>query len=169
MSKARYLKKGFTLYELVIVIFLVLMIGGLVVSFCVYLSNYLRHAEEQNMTANEVSSVRTAIERWFSYYDTEEYEYNITECKTDYYKQNYSVVYTVEATDGQGNAYAVSIDSESDGNLYLYLPYPDDGGNKMKLQYIEKAEFGFLSESDVYSCNIGYSSNIFRFLLFSRV
>lgn len=163
-------KRGVTLYELVIVILLSAMICGLVATFCVYLSSYIDHAEELNSSVSEVSAVRSVVERWFSYYDSDDYDYTMSECSTDYYKQRYPAVYTVTASEKEGTAsYAVSMDTDESGDLYLFLPYPDDEDNKIKVQYISKVEFSHLGGSDAYSCNITYGGNTLRFMLFRRV
>lgn len=157
------------MYELVIVILLAALIGALVASFCIYLSSYIDHAEELNSSVNEISAVRSIIERWFSYYDSDDYEYSMAECRTDYYMQRYSAVYTVSVRNAEGEEYAVSMDTDESGDLYLYLPYPEDRDNKIKVQHVNKVEFGHLGDSDAYSCNLIYGGNTLRFLLFRRV
>ena len=92
MFSRRKLKKskaGFTLAELIIVIALVALIGGMVSGFIVFMTNYAGNNERLADRNSEVLLLRENIDIWFSYADSENAEFTFS-------------TNSVEVTDGTG-------------------------------------------------------------------
>ena len=97
MFSRRKLKKskaGFTLAELIIVIALVALIGGMVSGFIVFMTNYAGNNERLADRNSEVLLLRENIDIWFSYADSESAEFTFS---TD----------SVEVTGGDGNGMSI--------------------------------------------------------------
>lgn len=64
-------RKGFTLVELVITLTLTALVGGMIVSFCVLINDRVRKNSELTTQIEELTSVRSFIERWVAEFDRE--------------------------------------------------------------------------------------------------
>lgn len=92
MFSRRKLKKskaGFTLVELIIVIALVALIGGMVSGFIVFMTNYAGNNERLADRNSEVLLLRENIDIWFSYADSDNAEFTFS-------------TNPIEVTDGTG-------------------------------------------------------------------
>ena len=64
-------KAAFTLAELVVVMALVLLIGGVVATFVLFMNNYSAKNERLAQQAQELAIIREETDKWFSYADGE--------------------------------------------------------------------------------------------------
>lgn len=62
-------RRAFTLYELVVVIALFALVGGMVTSFIVFMSNYSSNSERQAQRVSDLTEIRAQTDEWFSYAD----------------------------------------------------------------------------------------------------
>ena len=65
-------KKGFTLVELVITLTLTALVSGMIVSFCVLINDRVKKNSRMTTQLEELTFLRTFIERWMAEYDREE-------------------------------------------------------------------------------------------------
>ena len=63
-------RRAFTLYELVVVIALFALVGGMVTSFIIFMSNYSNTGERQAQRVSDLTELRAQTEAWFSYADS---------------------------------------------------------------------------------------------------
>ena len=69
-SKPNRSRRAFTLYELVVVIALFALVGGMVTSFIIFMSNYSNTGERQAQRVSELTELRAQTDAWFSYADS---------------------------------------------------------------------------------------------------
>lgn len=62
-------KSGFTLAELVVVLALFVLIGGMVSTFLVFMNAYSAKNAKTSRMVSELTSIRTETDRWFSFAD----------------------------------------------------------------------------------------------------
>lgn len=164
MSK-RGKNRGVTLYELVIVMLLTALIGGLVLSFSAFLTDYIGKADKLSASVYEVTSVKRAVERWFSHYDSEEYVFELKETNVSFEGEK---AYRLQAASIiSGECYAIEFSDESGGKTIRFA-YPD-GNSEMAAETIDLITFNHLQNSAMYRCEIRYGGNTLRFLLVERV
>lgn len=75
--KKLFTKKAFTLYELLLAMFLTLMVSGIVISFIVATSNFNTKTNKTNDLMQTEIAFRSEVDRWFSVFDTTEYTITI--------------------------------------------------------------------------------------------
>ena len=168
-SERKKRKRGVTLYELVIVMLLTALISGLVISFSVFLANYIDKASDLNTSVSEVSAARRAVERWFSYFDSADYDFVMVESDTDYTKTLDGEIYTVSAKNVEsGESYTVEMYQSEEGR-YLLLSYPEEEDVLFYTSNIDSVSFTHLSNSKLYRCVIKSGANEICFLLVSRI
>ena len=63
-------RRAFTLYELVVVIALLTLVGGMVTSFIIFMSNYSNTSERQAQRVSDLTEIRAQTDAWFSYADS---------------------------------------------------------------------------------------------------
>ena len=68
-SKPNRSRRAFTLYELVVVIALFALVGGMVTSFIIFMSNYSNTSERQAQRVSDLTEIRAQTDKWFSYAD----------------------------------------------------------------------------------------------------
>lgn len=68
-SKPNRSRRAFTLYELVVVIALFALVGGMVTSFIIFMSNYSNTGERQAQRVSDLTEIRAQTDKWFSYAD----------------------------------------------------------------------------------------------------
>lgn len=171
MKQQNHLKKkrGVTLYELVIVMLLTALISGLVISFSVFLSDYIDKANDMNRTVGEVSTARRAVERWFSYFDSPDYRFVIKQSETDYTATLGKEVYTLSAENIEsGESYSVDMFQSEKGRC-IFLSYPEET-IELLTDGIVCVSFTHLDKSGLYRCDVqSGEDNVLHFLLVSRV
>ena len=69
-SKPNRSRRAFTLYELVVVIALFALVGGMVTSFIIFMSNYSNNSERQAQRVSDLTELRAQTDAWFSYADS---------------------------------------------------------------------------------------------------
>ena len=69
-NKTKKLRRAFTLYELVVVIALFALVGGMVTSFIVFMGNYSRTSERQSQRVSELTQLLGELDTWFSFADS---------------------------------------------------------------------------------------------------
>ena len=69
-SKPNRSRRAFTLYELVVVIALFALVGGMVTSFIIFMSNYSNTGERQAQRVSDLTEIRAQTDAWFSYADS---------------------------------------------------------------------------------------------------
>ncbi|MCD7729019.1 MAG: prepilin-type N-terminal cleavage/methylation domain-containing protein [Clostridia bacterium] len=160
-------KKGFTLYELTIVIALIAIISTLVVTFVAYLTSYRNKVQGYNDAMDEIYIYKSAVEKWFSRFDTAEYSYT-------YAEDNGTYKLTANPTDtSQTTTYSVYY---ADSCIYLEYEYdsnfgdPDDikGINILTLtaEYITGITFvSYDTTDDLWKCTVYCDSGNVSFLL----
>ena len=162
-------QRGSTIYELVIVMILTAVICALVLSFSAFLTNYIDTAETLNSSLTEVSTARSAIERWFSAFDNENYMLSVKRSETDYVKTFGVEVYTIAVADGTGKEYSAEMYSDAEGEAHILLQYPQPGEDVIvPCDTIDLINFEKLGENTFYRCEISYGANVLRFLLIGR-
>ncbi|MCD8040269.1 MAG: type II secretion system GspH family protein [Clostridia bacterium] len=138
-------KRGFTLYELIIVMAITAVAGTLIVGFILFINNQAKRAQGYSGAMSEISALRLSVERWFSRYDNNEYEF-------------ISVGGTLTASGNNGYEYSVYL---KDNAVYLeydsgseYGSYDSDAGcNVLSLsaQYITSVSFEY-NGGTLYKC-----------------
>ena len=161
-------QRGSTIYELVIAMVLTAVICALVLTFSAFLTDYLDTAESLNKTLSEVSTTRSAIEKWFSVFDNENYTLSMKRSDTPYTQTYGEEIYTISAADGDGEVYTAEMYS-ADDQAYLLLEYPHPNEDMVVYcSYVDTVNFQKLAESNVYRCEIAYGANLLRFMLVSH-
>lgn len=158
MFSRRKLKKskaGFTLVELIIVIALVALIGGMVSGFIVFMTNYAGNNERLADRNSEVLLLRENIDIWFSYADSDNAEFTFS-------------TNPIEVTDGNG----MSISRNESGD-YVFdygTTYPQrttivDMTNNVSLYFYRDGDSGFNNANSGaivrFTINLPVSGNTF--------
>ena len=160
MFSRRKLKKskaGFTLAELIIVIALVALIGGMVSGFIVFMTNYAGNNERLADRNSEVLLLRENIDIWFSYADSESAEFTFS---TD----------SVEVTGGDGNGMSIFRNESGDYVFNYSTAYPKrtttvDMTNNASLYFYKDTDSGFNNANSGalvrFTINLPVSGNTF--------
>lgn len=158
MFSRRKLKKskaGFTLVELIIVIALVALIGGMVSGFIVFMTNYAGNNERLADRNSEVLLLRENIDIWFSYADSENAEFTFS-------------TNSVEVTDGTGMR--ISRNESGDyvfdyGTTYSQRTTTVDMTNNVSLYFYKDTDDGFNNANSGalvrFTINLPVSNNTF--------
>ncbi len=158
MFSRRKLKKskaGFTLVELIIVIALVALIGGMVSGFIVFMTNYAGNNERLADRNSEVLLLRENIDIWFSYADSENAEFTFS-------------TNSVEVTDGTGMR--ISRNESGDyvfdyGTTYSQRTTTVDMTNNVSLYFYKDTDDGFKNANSSalvrFTINLPVSGNTF--------
>lgn len=158
MFSRRKLKKskaGFTLVELIIVIALVALIGGMVSGFIVFMTNYAGNNERLADRNSEVLLLRENIDIWFSYADSENAEFTFS-------------TNSVEVTDGTGMR--ISRNESGDyvfdyGDTYPQRTTTVDMTNNVSLYFYKDTDDGFKNANSSalvrFTINLPVSGNTF--------
>lgn len=158
MFSRRKLKKskaGFTLVELIIVIALVALIGGMVSGFIVFMTNYAGNNERLADRNSEVLLLRENIDIWFSYADSENAEFTFS-------------TNSVEVTDGTGMR--ISRNESGDyvfdyGTTYSQRTTTVDMTNNVSLYFYKDTDDGFNNANSGalvrFTINLPVSNNMF--------
>ena len=158
MFSRRKLKKskaGFTLVELIIVIALVALIGGMVSGFIVFMTNYAGNNERLADRNSEVLLLRENIDIWFSYADSENAEFTFS-------------TNSVEVTDGTGMR--ISRNESGDYVFNYGATYPQrtttvDMTNNVSLYFYKDTDSGYNNANSGalvrFTINLPVSNNTF--------
>ena len=124
--------RAFTLVELVITIALFALVAGLVISFITFMNRFTAQNEALSDRVEQASELRAEIDRWFSYFDRQEYTISLS-------------ADGVRATpvDG-GTSYSltfVSPGGEEGGEMTLLASYPRGNGYNDQIFDPEREEF----------------------------
>ena len=158
MFSRRKLKKskaGFTLVELIIVIALVALIGGMVSGFIVFMTNYAGNNERLADRNSEVLLLRENIDIWFSYADSDNAEFTFS-------------TNPIEVTDGTGMR--ISRNESGDYVFNYGATYPQrtttvDMTNNVSLYFYKDTDSGFNNANSGalvrFTINLPVSNNTF--------
>ena len=158
MFSRRKLKKskaGFTLVELIIVIALVALIGGMVSGFIVFMTNYAGNNERLADRNSEVLLLRENIDIWFSYADSDNAGFTFS-------------TNSVEVTDGTGMR--ISRNESGDyvfdyGTTYSQRTTTVDMTNNVSLYFYKDTDDGFKNANSSalvrFTINLPVSNNMF--------
>lgn len=160
MFSRRKLKKskaGFTLVELIIVIALVALIGGMVSGFIVFMTNYAGNNERLADRNSEVLLLRENIDIWFSYADSENADFD--------FESN-----SARVTGGDGNGMSISRNESGDyvfdyGDTYSQRTTIVDMTNNVSLYFYRDGDSGFNNANSGalvrFTINLPVSNNMF--------
>ena len=160
MFSRRKLKKskaGFTLAELIIVIALVALIGGMVSGFIVFMTNYAGNNERIADRNSEVLLLRENIDIWFSYADSDNAGFTFS-------------TNSVEVTGGDGNSMSISRNESGDYVFNYGATYPQRTTtvgmtNNVSLCFYKDTDRGFNNANSGalvrFTINLPASNNTF--------
>ena len=164
MFSRRKLKKskaGFTLVELIIVIALVALIGGMVSGFIVFMTNYAGNNERLADRNSEVLLLRENIDIWFSYADSENAEFTfstnsvevtggtgmrISRNESGDYVFDYGTTYSQRTT---------TVDMTNNVSLYFYKD-TDDGFNNANSGALVRFTINLPVSNNTFVCEVVY-------------
>lgn len=140
-------KRGVTLVELVIVMAVIAIVSTMLVSMCVALSRTVSDTKKQVDTDLELSRTRTFFEYYFSHFDSDEYEIDLSGGAVEGGGQILSAF-----KDG-GRTYAVYIKDEKIGDTENYrkrlvADYGDGNPRAIDIEYVQNV---FVSEYTGYA------------------
>lgn len=140
-------ERGFTLYEMTIVIAVLAIICAMVISLSAFISRTTENTRRRNETQEELMNVRLFAENWFYSFDHNDYELSL---------------------DGKSSlCFQKGGDKFSLKKSYneIIAEYPD-GGTTLSLTYVTSLEFGHLDGSGLYRCNLKYNDGeVYTFML----
>lgn len=160
MFSRRKLKKskaGFTLVELIIVIALVALIGGMVSGFIVFMTNYAGNNERLADRNSEVLLLRENIDIWFSYADSDNADFD--------FESN-----SARVISGDGTGMRISRNESSDYVFDYGTTYPQrtttvDMTNNVSLYFYKDTDDGFKNANSSalvrFTINLPVSNNTF--------
>lgn len=141
-------KRGVTLVELVIVMAVIAIVSTMLVSMCVALSRTVSDTKKQVDTDLELSRTRTFFEYYFSHFDSDEYEVDLSGGSVEGGGQILSAF-----KDADGRTYTVCIKDEKIGDTDNYrkrlvADYGDGNPRAIDIEYVENI---FVSEYAEYA------------------
>ena len=162
-------KRGVTLVELVIVMAVIAIVSTMLVSMCVALSRTVSDTKKQVDTDLELSRTRTFFEYYFSHFDSEEYEVDLSVGTVEDEGQ---ILSAFKGTDGK--TYAVCIKDEKIGDTEntrrrLVADYGDGNPRAIDIEYVNsifvseynKAAYGTSNPTSrgkrIYKVDVRYS------------
>ena len=112
-------KKGFTLVELVITLTLTALVSGMIVSFCVLINDRVKKNSRMTTQLEELTFLRTFIERWMAEYDREEV------CFEAPSGEDSSGVFLYACARGEGESVSAPSAEDQTGATIAYLGLAD--------------------------------------------
>ncbi|MCD8371883.1 MAG: type II secretion system GspH family protein [Clostridia bacterium] len=164
----RKTNKGFTLYELTIVLAIIAIVVALLVSFIVFVTNYQDKVKVYNNTMEEIYSFKAISEKWFSHFDTGDYGFEVTDSDGD-------DVYDKLTANCSGSGKTDFSVYLSEDCIYFEFEYEgsygteDASGNynlvTISTEYITSLSFEKSTSAELYKCTVASSSGDVTFLL----
>lgn len=155
--KIKKSKAGFTLAELIIVIALVALIGGMVSGFIVFMTNYAGNNERLADRNSEVLLLRENIDIWFSYADSDNADFN--------FESN-----SAQVISGEGIGMSISRNESGDYVFNYGAAYPQRTTtvgmtNSVSLYFYRDGDSGFNNANSGalvrFTINLPVSNNTF--------
>lgn len=164
MFSRRKLKKskaGFTLVELIIVIALVALIGGMVSGFIVFMTNYAGNNERLADRNSEVLLLRENIDIWFSYADSDNAGFTFSTNPIEVTDGNGMSIFRNESGDyvfNYGAAYpqrTTTVGMTNNVSLYFYRD-GDSGFNNANSGALVRFTINLPVSNNTFVCEVVY-------------